>query len=153
MPSSSHRSALSELEKLLLPHIARAERLVSSELGARLGRFGLSLAQFRLVGALLGEDAGLTQTELAERLGVSLPTISIALAKLEEAGAIARVADPADARAKRVRATPGGTQLRSIVRELKCLDEDLTDGIDPADLAAAVRVLRAIAAKLSARNG
>jgi DNA-binding MarR family transcriptional regulator len=146
---SSQKNALSELEKLLLPHVSRTERLVSKALAERLEQHGLSLAQFRIVGALLGEDAGLTQTELAERLGVSLPTLSVALAKLEEAGAVGRVADPLDARAKRVCATPGGAQLRSILKEVTRLDADLVKGIDQRDLATTVAVLRTIEARLT----
>lgn len=149
MSSPAHKNAMAELKKLLLPHVSRAERLVSKALAERLEQHGLSLAQFRIVGALLGEEEGLTQTELAERLGVSLPTLSVALAKLEEAGAVGRIADPEDARAKRVRATPGGAQLRSIIREVMRLDADLVKGIDPQDLATTVRVLQTIEARLT----
>jgi DNA-binding MarR family transcriptional regulator len=142
VPPSFQKNALSELEKLLLPHVSRTERLVSRVLSERLE------AQFRIVGALLGEDVGLTQTELASRLGVSLPTLSVALAKLEESGAVARLADPADARAKRVRATAGGAQLRNIVREVVRLDGELVKGIDPVDLRTTISVLRTIGARL-----
>jgi DNA-binding MarR family transcriptional regulator len=148
VPPSFQKNALSELEKLLLPHVSRTERLVSRVLSERLEQHGLSLAQFRIVGALLGEDVGLTQTELASRLGVSLPTLSVALAKLEESGAVARLADPADARAKRVRATAGGAQLRNIVREVVRLDGELVKGIDPVDLRTTISVLRTIGARL-----
>lgn len=147
-PVSSQKNAMAELDKLLLPRISRAERLIARALAQRLVRHGLSPAQFRIVGALLGEDAGLTQTDLADRLGVSLPTLSVALAKLEAAGAVARVPDPADARAKRVRATPGGAQLRGVVREVVQLDAELVQGIDARDLGAAIRVLRTIESRL-----
>ncbi len=148
MPSSPRESALDELGRLLFPQIARTERLISQALAARLARHGMSLAQFRLVGALLGEPEGLAQTELAERLGIALPTLSVALAKLEAAGVVRRDADAADGRVKRVRATLAARQLRSVLGELTALEGETLAGISARDLDAARRVLRAIQARV-----
>lgn len=147
----AHTTALTELEALFLLHLGRADRLVSGELEARLAPHGFSVAQIRLLFALLGEKEGLTHTELAARLGVTLPTLSAALDRLEDAGVVERVADPADARIKRVVATPDRGQLRGIVRSVAELDHELTVDVDPRDLATAIDVLAAIATKLEAR--
>lgn len=71
-------------------------------LAKELEPMGLTVSTFRLIGEVMQEPAGIRQAELARRLGVRPPSISVAVKRLEERGLLARVPDPADPRARRV---------------------------------------------------
>ena len=71
--------------------------------------------QLRLVG-LLALDGPKRPTDLSAVLGVSLPTVSGLLDRLEQQGMIQRTEDPQDRRAKMVQVTAQGTEaLRSLL--------------------------------------
>jgi DNA-binding MarR family transcriptional regulator len=78
----------------------------------------------------------LTPSELAARERIQRPTATRVLARLEEAGLVARTADPADRRSSLVTTTPQGHALLADVRARK--DAYLADRLDrlsPEDLA------------------
>jgi DNA-binding MarR family transcriptional regulator len=66
----------------------------------------------------LGEEEGLAQSELADRLLVRPPTISNSLERMEAAGWIERRPDPCDRRISRVYLTEAGRALREVVAAL-----------------------------------
>jgi DNA-binding MarR family transcriptional regulator len=79
----------------------------------------------------------LTPSELAAREQIQRPTATRVLTRLEEAGLIARTADPADRRSSLVSTTESGTELLASVRDRK--DAYLAQRLDrlsPEDLAA-----------------
>ena len=83
----------------------------------------------------------LTPSELAVRERIQRPTATRVLARLEDAGLVARTADPTDRRSSLVTATPAGHALLASVRERK--DAYLAQRLDrlsPEDLAALERV-------------
>lgn len=61
---------------------------------------------------VLWEDDGLTQRELADRIGMSEPTAVIALRGMEQAGWIRRVRSEQDKRKVHLYVTPKGQALR-----------------------------------------
>jgi DNA-binding MarR family transcriptional regulator len=63
----------------------------------------------------------LTPSELAAREKIQRPTATRVLARLEEAGLIARAADPADRRSSLVAITEAGEALLAFTRERKDL--------------------------------
>lgn len=78
------------------------------------------------------QDDGCTQRDLADRTGLSAPTVSIALGKMEKDGLISRKTDPDDSRKIRVYLTEKGTALDRAMREmLKENEERLTSCLDP----------------------
>ncbi len=78
----------------------------------------------------------LTPSELAARERIQRPTATRVLARLEEAGLIARTADPADRRSSLVSATASGHALLVSVRERKDAFLALRlDALSPEDLA------------------
>jgi DNA-binding MarR family transcriptional regulator len=86
--------------------------------------------------------------DLAAKEGVRAPTMTRIVAALAADGYVTREADPSDARASLVRATPGGTEL---VRGTRAARSRLLgrrlDALDPAQraaLAAALPVLEAL---------
>lgn len=74
-------------------------------------RTGVTPTQAAVVGLLDAHRAGLRLTAVAEALGVSAATTSDTVAALVEKGLVARLADPDDARAVRLRATRKGRAL------------------------------------------
>ena len=66
---------------------------------------GLSLPQFGLMMCIM-HDPGIRLHKVAQMLGVSTPTVSVAVRKLERHGWLRRKMDPADKRAARLFLSP-----------------------------------------------
>jgi DNA-binding MarR family transcriptional regulator len=108
-------------------------------------RNGLGFAQLRLLTAL-EEDDGCPSGRLAERAGVTPATVTGMLDILEEQGVVTRERSAVDRRMVIARLTPAGRRLRDRRRaEVRRVFEDALATLDPADLAAAPRVLRRLA--------
>jgi DNA-binding MarR family transcriptional regulator len=119
-----------DLAHRLRPVIARLARRMRQSAGG-----DLSPTQ----GAALNTIAchgPLTPSELAVREKIQRPTATRVLARLEEAGLVARAADPADRRSSLVAATPAGEALLAASRERKDLYlAARLDRLSPEDLA------------------
>ena len=87
-----------------------AARLMNQAFSKRLARHGIQLGVFPFLRALWGAD-GLTQAELADRVGRKGPTAVIALQQMESDGLIHRVSDKSDKRKAYVYLTPKGRTL------------------------------------------
>lgn len=91
------------------------------------------------------DDAGTRVSVLAERAGVTKQAMAQLVAHLEEHGYVERVPDPADGRAKLVRATDRGREVFAIAREqMAAVDAYLTERLGEAKL----RRLRALLQEL-----
>jgi DNA-binding MarR family transcriptional regulator len=64
------------------------------------------------------DDAGTRVSALAERAGITKQSMAELVAHLERHGYVERVPDPADGRAKLVRATARGREVYAVAREL-----------------------------------
>jgi DNA-binding MarR family transcriptional regulator len=105
----------------------------------------LSFAQLRLLTALEEED-GCPAGRLAERAAVTPATVTGMLDILEEAGIVTRERSASDRRVVIARLTDKGRELRERRRqEVRAVFAEALAALDPADLAAAPRVLRTIA--------
>jgi len=67
------------------------------------------------IAAQIAED-GSRVTELADRTRITKQSASVLVEQLERAGYVARVQDPADARAKRVNLAARGRAVRTVAR-------------------------------------
>jgi DNA-binding MarR family transcriptional regulator len=100
---------------------------------------GLHPGQDLMLSALWRED-GITQAELAARLGIEAPTVSRALQRSERAGYVRREAGRG--RSRRVYLTEEGQALRRPVEQAwRNADRRLRRRIGPDDLAALRRIL------------
>ncbi|MEU4574961.1 MULTISPECIES: MarR family transcriptional regulator [Nonomuraea] len=99
--------------------------------------------QYAVLGSL--EPGPRRMTELAEEHAVQLPTMSVQINRLEEAGLVARGADPADARVRTVELTGEGRERLLAVRRARiaAIAEELAGltGDERDTLAAALPVL------------
>ena len=110
-----------------------------------LQRGRLSFAQLRVLTAL-EEEEGCPAGRLAERAGVTPATVTGMLDILEEQGIVTRARSEHDRRVVIARLTEEGRRIRDRRRgEVRRVFEDALATLDPADLAAAPRVLRRLA--------
>lgn len=95
---------------------------------------GLTVAEARTL-AFVSRRPGLRQSTLAEELCVEPMTLVGFLDRLETAGLVERIPDPADRRAKLIRLTPSASNIVRRIRAIgKSVREDAERGIDPAVL-------------------
>ena len=128
----------------LLSVVARLNRLATQRV-----KLELPYAQARLLSSI--EDQGAARiSDLAAFDHCSQPTMTTQVRRLEDAGLVSRVTDPADARAVLISITPAGSAMLARVRTdrgsvvdpyLDRLEED-----DRRTLANSIRVMRAILA-------
>jgi DNA-binding MarR family transcriptional regulator len=125
--------------------LLRAARLYN-EAGVRAARQAfpeLRVAHTRLLPHL--DWAGLRQTELAERVGVTKQAIGPLIRDLEAMGLTDRVPDPLDGRAQLVRYAPSaGALLLEGLKALGAVEGALSPALDAEDLAQ----LRALLARV-----
>ncbi|MFF4621401.1 MarR family winged helix-turn-helix transcriptional regulator [Nonomuraea jabiensis] len=99
--------------------------------------------QYAVLGSL--EPGPRRMTELAEEHAVQLPTMTVQINRLEDAGLVARGSDPADARVRTVELTGEGRDRLLAVRRVRIahLSQELAALTDDerATLAAALPVL------------
>src|SRR6185312_914623 len=102
---------------------------------------GVTRAQWKVL-FRLNRQPGLRQIELADMLDIEPITLSRIVDRLEEAGLVQRVADPADRRAWRLHVT---ATAQPLVEKLRAVaDEMIADafaGIDPKDIEITRQVL------------
>jgi len=98
-------------------------------MASELAELGLTIPGFRLIGELMQAPDGLRQVELAQLLGVSPPTVSVAIARLEETGVVYRVQDPRAPQTRHVRLS-ADAPLLSGVNVLTRMEAVLFDDLD-----------------------
>ena len=111
----------------VLSQLQRIVRLAAQQASEDLKAMDLSLQEFRLLGCLVGET-GLSQKDLAARLSVSPPTLSVAVKRLEEKGMLERITDPADKRSKLLK-LPDDMDFAASNRLLRSVEERMLQGL------------------------
>ncbi len=102
------------------------------------GFAGVRVSYGYVIQNLIGEQP--TLGELATRLGVSQQAASKSVAEMEDLGLVARTADPADSRVRRVGLTDHGRALLSAARTARA-ELERAVAVNADDLAAAKRTL------------
>jgi len=115
---------------------------------------GMSQAKWRTLLHLSIAPGTLTQTEIAERLGIEEPSLATLLHRLENEGWIARKSSPRDRRCKMVLL---GRRAQNVISEISAAAEELRhellEDISAADLRTCIRVLTQIQEKAERKNG
>jgi DNA-binding MarR family transcriptional regulator len=108
---------------------------------------GLSATQGQILAALVAHGP-LTGSELGERLGVTLPTISDSARVLSEKGLVTKSQDPRNARARLFTPTPAGAALGARARSwpefMAAAVNDLTGDEQKAFFSAIVKMIRSL---------
>jgi DNA-binding MarR family transcriptional regulator len=122
----------------LLSQVAQTFRSLAD---AFMDQIGLHRAQATVLCRLFVQD-GLTQSEIAEQLGVQGATVTTMLQRMEEARLVARRRDPDDNRLVRVYLTDAGRRLeRDINAQFTKVEEATFAGLSPQDRVALRRML------------
>ena len=138
------------LEESLGFQVRDLNRLMQRALSARIAPHGVAPGAWYFLRVLWEED-GLTQRELAARIGMREPTAVIALRGMEEAGWITRARDDADRRRVHVHLTPTGRALRErLLPEARAVIANATSGMTHEEAATLLALLRRARATLSA---
>jgi DNA-binding MarR family transcriptional regulator len=124
-------------------------RRILSDLTDRLEPHGITLPQYYVLRELWQEE-GLTQREIANRVGVLEPTMVSTIDALERAGMIARERSTTDRRKTHVKLTAAGRKLRDTLHGYAAdvLDHALT-GISDAEIAELRRLLQHVKQNLA----
>lgn len=96
----------------------------------------------------LANDGPMMQRDLLRILQIERATLSVVVGTLARKGLIEKVPDRTDQRQKLLRMTPTGTKLWDELPDLALIHKVAFDGIDAADIAVAVRVLRTATERL-----
>ena len=96
----------------------------------------------------LAHDGPTMQRDLLRALQIERATLSVVVGTLVRKGLVEQVPDRVDQRQKLLRMTRAGVRLWDKLPELSVIHETAFDGIDSADIAAAIRVLRTATERL-----
>lgn len=109
------RLDLSYLEGTIGYAIRRAQLSVTEDIYRAFGRLDVTTAQFSVL-AVVADNPGCSQAELATALGVERPRMVPLIDRLERRGLVLRVAPARDRRARQIELTRDG---RRMLRTLK----------------------------------
>lgn len=111
---------------------------------------GVTLGQWRVVGALVLHP-GLTQRDLAEKVGIEGATLVPIIDKMEKEGLLKRRPDSADRRVNRIYLTPkSGSLWESMIDCALKIRKSSTRGIPDSDIQITIETLRKISKNLAA---
>ena len=130
------------MQRETLPcEIAETAHALRKAFDRRAAGMGVTRAQWKVM-FRLERQPNLRQIELADLLDVEPITLSRIIDRLEEAGLVERVADPADRRAWRLHVTE---KARPLVAKLRAVADDMIAeafaGTDPKEIEITRRVL------------
>ncbi|MCW2838948.1 MAG: hypothetical protein JWR55_431 [Aeromicrobium sp.] len=108
--------------------------------GAVVAATGMPFSRFRALRRL--EMGPLAQSELAARLGVDAPAMSVLVGELVDDGLVLRATDPADRRRNRLELTDAGRALVDGVRELPDAVPSVLGVLDEEEAATLHRILQ-----------
>jgi DNA-binding MarR family transcriptional regulator len=99
----------------------------------------------------IGHHDGITQRDLAEQIGISRPTLTVMLQKMEKAGLVARNADEADQRYTHLHLTPEGARAHEGMHDaMRRLISQVISPLSQKDRSEFVRLLNLIQANMTA---
>jgi MarR family transcriptional regulator for hemolysin len=124
-------------------------RRYRTRLNERLKRIGQTQARWDALFWISISGEGVTQSELAERMGIEGPTLVRMLHKLEQEGLVERQSTPLDRRAKTIRLKGKAEEvLAGIAKLIAPFRREILQDIDPEELKVCVSVFDRVMARL-----
>jgi MarR family transcriptional regulator, transcriptional regulator for hemolysin len=142
---------MSELEERFSGALHNTSRAWRQALDRRLKYLGVSQASWMTIAVAAKAREPLSQSELAERLGVEGATMVAMVDRLVKAGFVVREPSTTDRRVKRILLTQAGTVLYDKVRaEAATFRKELLAHVDPTKLLAATELLESLEGTIEA---
>jgi MarR family transcriptional regulator for hemolysin len=136
---------MSQLEERFAEALHGTARSWRQAIDRRLKNLGMSQASWMTIAVASKARDPLSQSELADRLGVEGATMVAMVDRLAKAGFVARHACPNDRRINRVILTEAGNRLFETVQaEAAAVRQELLATIDPEKLAVAAEILETL---------
>ena len=133
---------MSEIEERFADALHGTARIWRQAIDRRLKNLGMSQASWMTIAVASKARTPLSQSELADRLGVEGATMVAMVDRLAKAGFVVRQACQTDRRINRVVLTDAGNRLCETVKtEAAAVRKELLASIDPAKLAVATELL------------
>src|ERR1700744_5629025 len=133
---------MSEIEERFSDALHSTSRSWKQAVDRRLKYLGVSQASWMTIAIAAKAESPLSQSELADRLGVEGATMVAMVDRLVKAGLVAREASSTDRRIKRVVLTPAGVAIYEKVKtEADTLRKQLLAKMDAKKLQAATELL------------
>ncbi len=134
-----------ELEERFADALHGTARIWRQAIDRRLKNLGMSQASWMTIAVASKARSPLSQSELAERLGVEGATMVAMVDRLAKAGFVVRQPCQTDRRINRVVLTDAGNRLFDAVKaEAAAVRQELLATIDPAKLAIATELLETL---------
>jgi len=131
-----------DLKATLTGQAAILSELASAYIEPTLKQQGLNLGTFELLSAVQASKGQAKQNELAERLGITPPSLCEALKSAVKKGFVEQVASPTDQRAKMVRLTNKGSKaLDFALLTINQMETRLRNSLDSQKLIESIRLL------------
>jgi MarR family transcriptional regulator, transcriptional regulator for hemolysin len=136
---------MSELEERFSGALHNTSRAWRQALDRRLKYLGVSQASWMTIAVAAKAREPLSQSELAESLGVEGATMVAMVDRLVKAGFVVREPSTTDRRVKRILLTQAGNLLYDKVRaEAATFRQELLANVDPKKLLAATELLESL---------
>jgi MarR family transcriptional regulator for hemolysin len=133
---------MSDLEERFSDALHSTSRSWRQAVDRRLKYLGVSQASWMTIAFAAKAHSPLSQSELADKLGVEGATMVAMIDRLVKAGLVIREASTTDRRVKRIVLTPAGTRIYEKVRaEALALRKELLANTDPKQLLIATELL------------
>jgi MarR family transcriptional regulator, transcriptional regulator for hemolysin len=143
---------MSDLEERFSNALHSTSRSWRLAVDQRLKYLGVSQASWMTIALAAKARWPLSQSELAERLGVEGATMVAMVDRLVKAGLVVREASTTDRRVKRVVLTDAGSQIYEKVKtEAAALRKELLANTDPKKLLMATELLEALQGIIEAK--
>jgi MarR family transcriptional regulator, transcriptional regulator for hemolysin len=143
---------MADLEERFSNALHSTSRAWRQAVDRRLKYLGVSQASWMTIALAAKSDSPLSQSELADRLGVEGATMVAMVDRLVKAGLAVREASTTDRRVKRVVLTAAGLQIYEKVRtEAAALRRELLANTDRDKLSAATAILEALQGIIEAK--
>lgn len=105
------------LKSLLGYHLRRAQVAVFQHFTETMGEADITPGQFGVLSVIAG-NAGLSQTQLGNALGIDRSTVVAVIDRLEARGLVTRASAPNDRRSHALRLSPSGQQMLRRLEEM-----------------------------------
>ena len=136
---------MSDLEERFSDALHSTSRAWRQAVDRRLKYFGVSQASWMTIAIAAKARSPLSQSELADRLGVEGATMVAMIDRLVKAGLVVREASTTDRRIKRVVLTPAGLKIYDKVKaEALALRKELLANTEPKKLLMATEFLEGL---------